>query len=304
MSELFPMKAIKQIFPLLAAVISLGLGGCATTLTNLTPLNIPENPSGIYTFSVSAKIRQTNADMESIKTTIVINGEEHKMELSDIGSDIYDFDYKMPRDLNELGYYYVFEYDFYTDREPRHFKKFSDVYKAQLVNRYIIQLESDRAPVGSSVAVVGRGFSEHDVILFGNNEVPTEHASSNALSFIVPSMAAGKDYHVSLRTGQGDISIGLFRIDSASINAFLENSAITSGERTMMLFTIGFAAPPGGLYVELTTDIPESIIMPEVTIPEGARSVNVPLEGGVPGRGTLYVDVPGFDTVEVPITVF
>ena len=95
------MKAIKQFFPFLAVVFSLGLGGCATTLTNLTPLNIPENPSGIYTFSVSAKIRQTNADRETIKTTIVINGEEHKMELSDIGSDIYDFDYKMPRDLNE-----------------------------------------------------------------------------------------------------------------------------------------------------------------------------------------------------------
>ncbi len=288
----------------MAVAISLGLGGCTTTLTNLTPANIPENPSNIYTFSLATKIWQTNIDKDSVKATIVINGEEHEMELSDIGNSIYDYDYKMPRNLSEVGYYYILEYTYYTDSSPSKFKKFTDISKAQLVNRYVIQLESDRAPVGSNVAVVGRGFSNLDVILFGDQEVPTEYASSNALSFIVPSMPAGKDYHVSLRTGQGDIPIGLFRIDSASINAFLENSAINSGERTMMLFTIGFNAPPGGLYLDLTTDIPDSVIMPEVIIPEGARSVNIPLEAGNPGRGTLYVDAPGFETVEVPITVF
>ncbi len=298
------MKSIKKYFLLLFTAISFLLGGCATTLTNLTPLNIPENPSSIYTFSVAAKIWQSNIDKDSIKTTIIINGQEQEMKLSDISNTIYDFDFKMPRDMNEVGYYYLLEYDYFDDRRRLHFKKFTDVFKAHLVNRYIIQMESDRAPVGSNIAVVGRGFSAYDVILFGEEEVAIEYASSNALSFIVPSMPAGQDYRVSLRTGQGDIPIGLFRIDSASINVYLEDSEITSGERTMMLFTIGFTAPPGGLYINLTTDIPESVIMPEIVIPEGARSVNIPIEGGEPGRGTLYVEAPGFETVEVPITVF
>ncbi len=298
------MKSFNKYFLLPFTAISFLLGGCVSSLTNLTPLNIPENPSSIYTFSAAAKIWQSNIDKNTLKTTIVINGEEQKMKLSPISSDIYEFDYKMPRDMNEVGYYYVLEYDYFNDSSRAHFRKSTEVFKAHLVNRYIIQLESDRAPVGSNIAVVGRGFSSHDVILFGEQEVPIEFASSNALSFIVPSMAAGEDYRVSLRTGQGDIPIGLFRIDSASVNAYLEDSEINSGERTMMLFTIGFAAPKGGLYINLTTNIPESVIMPEVVIPEGARSVNIPLEGGVPGRGTLYVEAPGFETVEVPITVF
>ena len=51
------------------------------------------------------------------------------------------------------------------------------------------------------------------------------------------------------------------------------------------------------------TDIPESIIMPEVFIPEGARSVNVPVEGGIPGVGKLFVEVPGLKTVVIPVVV-
>ena len=279
------MKTINNYFLLPFTAISFLLGGCASTLTNLTPLNIPENPSSIYTFSVATKIWQSNIDKDSVKTTIIINGQEQKMKLSNIGDNVYEFDFNMPRDMNEVGYYYVLEYDYFNDSRRVHFKKFTDVFKAHLVNRYIIQMESERAPVGSNIAVVGRGFSRYDVILFGEEEVSIEFASSNALSFIVPSMTAGQDYRVSLRTGQGDIPIGLFRIDSASINAYLEDSEINSGERTMMLFTIGFTAPPGGLYINLTTDIPESVIMPEVVIPEGARSVNIPTRRGRSGAG-------------------
>ncbi|MEM9227622.1 MAG: hypothetical protein AAGA45_06610, partial [Verrucomicrobiota bacterium] len=51
------------------------------------------------------------------------------------------------------------------------------------------------------------------------------------------------------------------------------------------------------------TDSPQSIIMPEVVIPEGAKSVSVPMEGGIPGTGTLFVEAPGFNAIKVPVSV-
>ena len=61
------------------------------------------------------------------------------------------------------------------------------------------------------------------------------------------------------------------------------------------------AAPPGGLLLDLTTDVPESVIMPEVIVPDGQNSVTVTVEGGRPGTGSLYLK--GYDTGEVTIPV-
>lgn len=298
------MKALKIISGTLLLLWALLLGGCQTTITNLTQQRIPENPSSIYTFSFSAKLAQSNIDRDTLKGTIVINGQKYQMMKSPLGQYAFEYDYQMPQGRSEVGYYFILEYDYFIDNARYHKERFSEVYKALLVNRYVIQLESVRAPVGATIAVVGRGFSPHDVILFGNVEVPTLYASQNALSFKVPSLPANQNYDVLLRTGQGDIPVSSFRIDRASLNAYVENSSLASGERTIMIFTIGYEAPPGGLYVDVTTNIPESIIMPEVIIPEGASSISIPIEGGQPGSGTIYVEVPGFDTVEVPISVY
>ena len=46
----------RQFLPATGAAVAMAfLAGCATmSLTNLTPSSLPENPSGIYTFTLSA----------------------------------------------------------------------------------------------------------------------------------------------------------------------------------------------------------------------------------------------------------
>jgi hypothetical protein len=271
---------------------------------NLTPRDIPENPSSIYTFSVDANIKSKTLIEESLSATIVVNGETHSMVPSGIGNKIWNYDFKMPPNMTEVGYYFIIDYDYNYENAVHHRELTSDLYHAQLINRYVIQLETHRAPVGSRVAIVGRGFSSYDVLLFGGREIPTDFASSNALSFIVPSLPAGASYDVTLRTGEGDLRVSKFRIDEGEISALLENAYLSKGERTFMLFKINFEAPQGGLYVDVTTDIPDSVIMPEVIIPEGASSVSIPLEGGQPGQGTIFVEVPGFNLLKVSISVY
>lgn len=78
---------------------------------------------------------------------------------------------------------------------------------------------------------------------------------------------------------------------------------LDQGQRQAIAFSINGYAPTGGLYVKVTTNAPESVIMPEVIIPEGARTVNVTIEGGSAGSGKLFIEALGYEEVIIPITV-
>lgn len=74
-------------------------------------------------------------------------------------------------------------------------------------------------------------------------------------------------------------------------------------QRLALAFALDYPAPQGGLYLNITTNIPDSIIMPEVLIPEGARTVNATIEAGEPGQGTLFINAADLPELTVPITI-
>jgi len=78
---------------------------------------------------------------------------------------------------------------------------------------------------------------------------------------------------------------------------------LRTGERQDLTFTIPNAAPAGGLLLDLTTDIPDSVIMPEVLVPQGQTSTTVSVEGGRPGNGSLFLKGFGAGEITVPVNV-
>ena len=63
-------------------------------------------------------------------------------------------------------------------------------------------------------------------------------------------------------------------------------------------------APAEGLAVNVTTDIPDNVIMPEVTFMGGERTASVNITGGEePAKGTLFISARGFSSLEIPIEV-
>ena len=278
--------------------------GCVTQIRNLTPVDIRANPSDIYTFSYAAIFPRQGPERLSTEGIIVINGESYQMSPSEIGENVFEYDFRMPPGLTDVKYYYILKYDFHANGRLKTKEFYTDIYRSRLVNRYVVQMLSDRAPVGAKVAVVGQGFSRHDVLVIGSVVVPTEYISPVSINFIVPSLPAGRTYKVALRTGEGDIVFGNFRIDNARLNVLPERLSLAPSESTIMVFSLDFEAPPGGFYIDVTTDVPASIIMPEVVIPAGARTVNVPVRGGEIGSGSLYVEVPGFNAVTIPLSVY
>ncbi|HLS28880.1 MAG TPA: IPT/TIG domain-containing protein [Opitutales bacterium] len=300
------MNYRKIFLPLVALLVSLLVSGCDygdVKITNLTPETLAENHSNVYTLSVSVKPKTKDVINESIRANIVIDGETFPMVQSPVSPDLFEFEYHLPAGRQDASYYFLADYqvekrDFIKNREA-----FSDIHSFKLVNRYAFSLDVTRAPVGARVGVVGRGFKRNDRIMIGDMEAPTTYSSANSISFNVPPIEPGANYLVQLTDGESLLNVGTLRVDPGRITVSPESLTLIEGERSMVVFSAQSEAPVVGLYINVETDIPDSIIMPEVVIPGGARSVNVPIQGGVTGRGSLFIEMNGYEPVRVPVTV-
>lgn len=276
---------------------------------DFTPPQIPENPSGIYTFSFSANLTKGNRLKGSERAEITINGDTYPMVRSSTDSLTFSYDYKMPPGVREARYYYTLYWDYSGESGRNTAVRYSTheakkVYHAELISLYPIQLVNDRGPAGSRIPIVGRGFSSQDTVFVGEVEAATTIHSSTSLEFSVPALPAGRAYHVVIRTGKGDLVAGNFKVDEASMSVQPQSLSIQSGQTDFLIIEIDNPAGLGGLFVDAQTDIPASVVMPEILIQEGARSVNVNVTGGTPGSGVLVLTVPGYAPIEIPVTVY
>jgi hypothetical protein len=280
------------------------LPGCATVaLTNLTPNSLPENPSEIYTFTLRATPKTNAVEADSVAPHLIVDGQIFDMKKSPVGGDIYEFDYQLPPGRDELAYYFLVDYRVQGNNTDMPEQSYTDTNHAKIVRRYVLSLEVSRGPVGARVGVFGRGFSPQDGIYFDGAPVRTVFASPTSLSFYVPSLASGRNYQVTLGSTAGNSPIGTFRIDPTNVTVAPASLALATGERQTLTFSVPNPAPSGGLLLDVTTNAPESVIMPEVVVPEGQTSVSVTVEGGKPGSGSLFLKGYGDGDVTVPITV-
>jgi hypothetical protein len=288
---------------MLACLCLAFLSGCDLTLCNLTPHKIPQNPSGLYTITVEVDAKDPAVEEGNLRLDIVINGETYPMQKVEGTQYTFEYDYRMPLGQNEAKYYVIATYDVKRNQVTRPHSKTSDIYSFSLSNRYVVSLETNRGLVGSTIGAMGRGFTKFDRVFFNNTEAETTYYSNNSLSFRVPALTANTVYTLTLKTGNGYLPMGNFKIDASDLTAQPKRLVLNKGERAMILFSITADAPSQGIPLDITTDIPTSIIMPEVTLPSGARSVSVPLEAGRGGHGHLFVNAPGFNELTVPIDI-
>jgi hypothetical protein len=287
-----------------AALLLALLPGCdSITLTNLTPPALPENPSQIYTFTLRVTQRTNTIPVETIKPQIIIDGQSHPMQKSPLGQNIFEFDFRLPPGRDELAYYYLVNYqiDGPNGRTPA--ESYTDVVHSKIMRRYVLSLETNRGPVGARVSLLGRGFTAQDMVYFGDTPVRTVFESPNAISFYVPALEPNRNYTVKLNGATGSSTVGPFRIDPGAITVSPERLSLRTGETQSLTFTVPNAAAGGGLLLDITTDAPESIIMPEVMVPQGQTSTTVTVTGGRPGSGNLFLKGYGAGEVTIPLSV-
>jgi hypothetical protein len=287
-----------------AALLLAVLPGCDNlTLTNITPPALAENPSQLYTFTLRVTPRSNVIAPGSIVAHIVINNEDHVMKKSPLGENFYEFDYKLPAGKDEVAYYFVVNYEVErgNNRDPG--ESYTELTRSKIVRRYVLSLETNRGPVGARVSLLGRGFTAQDTVYFGDTPVRTVFESPNAISFYVPALEADRNYQVALNSPAGNSPVGPFRIDPSTITVSPASLTLHTGETQTLSFTVPNAAPAGGLLLDVTTDAPESVIMPEVIVPQGQTSTSVMVTGGKPGSGSLFLKGYGSGEVSVPVSV-
>ncbi len=292
------------LIPVLSTIVLL-MSGCGQAIRNLTPTEIPMNPSNIYTLSLQIPEFEEGIVEGTLNPQVVIDGRARPMSRSPQGQ-IWEYEFTMPPDRTNAVYYYQIDYEKYVlgVNTSRSMTIPSDgLLKFSLINRYVVSLAANRGIVGSRIGLNGSGFRPSDQIFVGNVLATSVYYSPNALGFYVPHLAASQNYEVVLRGVRGDISVGSFRVDPAEMQVLPASVSVLSGERSTLIFSIPTEAPAGGLTIYITTDIPESIILPEVVIPEGSKSTSVALEGGIPGIGVLAIEADGYSTLEIPVEV-
>ena len=131
---------------------------------------------------------------------------------------------------------------------------------------------------------------------------PRRHAPCS-LSFFVPAVEPNRNYNVAISGGGSTLSAGPFHADPTGATVTPTSLTLRIGERQTVTFTIPTPAPQGGLLLDVTTDVPESVIMPEVVVAEGATSVVVTVQGGKPGAGALYLKGFGPGEITIPVSV-
>ncbi len=301
-NRFFPAR--KFLLGAAAGLALLGFSGCASmVLTDLTPPSIPENPSQIYTFTLRATPKVTTIVNNSVKPQLIVDGQTFDMKKSTLGADLYEFEYPLANLHDDLNYYYLVGYKVEGNsiQSPR--EAYTQLAHTKIVRRYVLSLETNRGPVGSRISVLGRGFTPQDVVLFEGVQAQTEFKSPTSLTFVVPPVPSGKNYKVVVSGSNGISSTYAFRVDSSNVSVSPSSLTLRTGEQQTLVFTLQNPAPAGGTALDVTTDVPECVIMPEVVVPPGQTSVSIPVTGGRAGNCTLFLKGYGSGEISVPVTV-
>ena len=298
------MKILQRFVSILGAIGVLFLAGCESTeICNMTPTLVPQNPSNKYTITMSVRGFDGDILQQSICPYIVINGEKHSMELHPDGNNVFVYDCTF-NGVGKVPFYFELIYE--TNRNGMIRKKMhkSDLFTLSVSDKIVLAMNCSRGPVGTTVGIMGCGFNKADKIRLGDKIVPSVFNSNSSIEFSIPSIPCDRDYDVFLISNNKEFLAGTFHVDPAALRCSTDFIRLMNGESVSVLFMLDRAAPEGGLNLNISTDVPDSVIMPEVCFPAGERSCSVTVSGSdVSGKGTLFVGMEGFNSLEIPVEI-
>ena len=285
-----------------SSAVLLGLAGCAQTLTNITPEVAQRNPSNLYRFTTQCNVLETKVVPGSFDLNLVIDGEKHALKSEALTPAFFYYDHILDAERTEAKYYFELKYQLNNRGKVRNYSAKTALATFKIEERCCFCLDNERAPVGSSIKILGRGFTAGDRVIVGEYNAVTSFESENVLKFIIPPVIAGKAYPVYAICNDQKTFVSNLLIDNSRF--FIEPDSVELEKGEKVSFTVETNAPVAtDLYVNVTTDIPNSVIMPEVVIKAGEMSATVEIEGGDAGKGSLFVSAQGFDEVKIPIEV-
>lgn len=123
-------------FALLAALLALFVGGCATsTITNLTTTRQPRNASGLYPIEFVWDSNQTSIVPGSIKPYVMVGYEFYPMRPALNIENRWETVIPVPPEKNSVIYQFKVDYAYRTFGQPEKSSKLSQPYRLEIVDR-------------------------------------------------------------------------------------------------------------------------------------------------------------------------
>lgn len=298
------MRLLSPVSKIILLMVATFLAGCAEeNICNMTPSVMPQNQSYLYTITMG--VHGFNGDIlqKSMRPYVIIDGTKHEMQKHPDGNNVFVYDYRF-HDIGTIPYYFELTYEINRRGTTRERVAKSELYTATVTNKYIFALDANRGPIGARVSIVGCGLSRSDQVRLGERIIPAHFLSSGAIEFIVPPMECDQEYEVFLLSNRKEFLAGTFFIDRSNLYCSSDFIRLDNGETQRLVFMLDQGAPTDGLPLDVTTDIPNSIIMPEVHFMPGERTVSVNIKGSdKSAKGTLFVSAKGFTSLEIPLEI-
>lgn len=117
----------------LLAVPALLIAGCASTFTNLTPLQQTRNGNNLYPVEVAFASPQESLRWDSIHPYLLVNGQLYDMHQTPLMTNRWEGYVPVPPTDNSVTYRYKFDY-LYNDfgPQPKANSAYSPAYQLQL----------------------------------------------------------------------------------------------------------------------------------------------------------------------------
>jgi hypothetical protein len=120
----------------LSLLVSMPLlfAGCATTFTNLTPLQQPRNANNLCPVEVALNSRQQSLRWESIKPQIMVGTEYYPMRPTPLMTNRWEGLLPVPANSSLVHYRYKFDFNYNTLGHPRPDSALSPEYTLRILD--------------------------------------------------------------------------------------------------------------------------------------------------------------------------
>ena len=108
--------------------------GCATTFTNLTPLQQPRNPNNLYPVEVAFTSRQESLRWETIKPQIMVGTETFPMRPTQLMTNRWEGLLPISTNATVVHYRYKFDFDYNTLGHPKPDSALSPDYTLHIID--------------------------------------------------------------------------------------------------------------------------------------------------------------------------
>ena len=130
--------------------------GCSPILHNLTPPTVQRNASNRYRFTVHSRLLEKQVVANSFKPSIVIDGETHPLQAEHFNEHFLFYDHSIDAQRQEAAYYFILSFDKNIRGHVQTRTLKTPLAKLIIQERCVFSLETDRAPIGAEVHVLGR----------------------------------------------------------------------------------------------------------------------------------------------------